>query len=116
MCKVLIGSSTVEEASYPELYWSHVHNHISCHQLWMMDQICALSRSNCQFQAQIDILQPQVDTIEQALNSTGICWADYIALDLVRNRLVDQIELLKWQKNINKRHMSNVLVRTLPKQ
>ena len=113
---VLIGSSTVEETSYPESYWSHAQNRISCCRLWMMYQICALSRSNCQFQAQIDILQPQVDTIEQVLNSTGICWAQYIALDLVRSRLVDQIELLKWQKDINKRHMSNVLGRALPKQ
>ena len=113
---VLIGSSNVEEASYPELYWSHVQNRISCHRLWMMEQICALSRSNCQFQAEIDILQPRVDTTEQVLNSTGICWAQYMALDLVRSRLVGQIELLKWQKDINKRHMSNVLVRALPKQ
>ena len=82
----------------------------------MMDQICALRRSNSQFQPQIDIFQPQVDTIEQVLNSTGISWADYIALDLVRSKLVEQIELLKWQKEINKRQMSNMLVRALPKQ
>ena len=100
-----------------ESFWSHAQNRISCsHRLWMMDQICALSRSNCTFQAQIDNLQPQVDNIEQVLKSNGICWADYIALDLVRSKLVDQIELLKWQKEINKRQMSNVLVRALPKQ
>ena len=113
------GSDWVQQHGselYSESYWSHAQNCISCCRLWMMDQICALSRSNCQFQAQIDILQPQVDTIEQVLNSTGICWADYIALDLVRSKLVEQIELLKWQKEINKRQMSNVLVRALPKQ
>ena len=110
---VLIGSITLYKAPCSE---SYLESCVEPYFLLKMDEICALGRSNCQFQAQIDILKAQVDSIEQVLNSTGICWAQYIALDLVRNRLVDQIELLKWQKEINKKHMSNVLAKALPKQ
>ena len=81
-----------------------------------MDQICSYARQNCTFQEEIDSLEEQVKALTEVLSSTGICWADYIGLDIVRSKLVDRIDILKWQKEINKRHMSNVLVQALSKK
>ena len=63
-------------------------------------------------QVKIDSLQQIVDNIKTVLNGQ-IDWADDVALSCVVTCLENDIDLMQFQKEINKKEMSNLLVKAL---
>ena len=78
-----------------------------------MEKICDLARINTDLQMEIDSLKHSIDNLE-VVNSGDICWADCVVLDIVINKLREEVELKVWEKDLNKKEMTNVLVQGLP--
>ena len=78
-----------------------------------MEKICDLARINTDLQRGIDSLKHSIDNLE-VVNSGDICWADCVVLDIVINKLREEVELKVWEKDLNKKEMTNVIVQTLP--
>ena len=78
-----------------------------------MEKICDLARINTDLQREIDSLKHSIDNLE-VVNSGDICWADSVVLDIVINKLREEVELKVWEKDLNKKEMTNVLVQALP--
>ena len=77
-----------------------------------MEGICQIGASNSQMQVKIDSFQQIVDNIKTVLNGQ-IDWADDVALSCVVSVLENDIDLLEFQKSLNKKEMSNLLVKAL---
>ena len=77
-----------------------------------MEKICDLARINTDLQREIDSLKHSIDNLE-VVNSGDICWADCVVLDIVINKLREKVELKVWEKDLNKKEMTNVLVQAL---
>ena len=78
-----------------------------------MEKICDLARINTDLQREIDCLKHSIDNLE-VVNSGDICWADSVVLDILINKLREEVELKVWEKDLNKKEMTNVLVQALP--
>ena len=78
-----------------------------------MEKICDLARINTDLQREIDSLKHSIDNLE-VVNSGDICWADCVVLDIVINKLREEVELKVWEKDLKKKEMTNVLVQALP--
>ena len=78
-----------------------------------MEKICDLARINTDLQREIDSLNDIIDNLE-VVNSGDICWADSVVLYIIITNLSEQVELKVWEKDLNKKEMTNVLVQALP--
>ena len=79
-----------------------------------MEKICDLGRINSELQVEINTLESSIDNIKK-VNSVEICWADSVVLDIVTGYLQEEVEIRLFQKEFNKKEMSNLLAQTLPK-
>ena len=77
-----------------------------------METIGKLGAENSKLQAQIDSLQQILDTINIVLDGE-IDWQSCVALSCVASFIQNEIELLDFQKELNKKEMSNLLLQAL---
>ena len=77
-----------------------------------MEKIGELGGSNTKLQIEIDILAELVDNINTVLDG-DIQWQETVALSCVVTYCETQIGLLKFQKEINKKEMSNLLLQAI---
>ena len=77
-----------------------------------MEKIGHLGASNSLLQVQIDTLQQILDSIKSVLVG-DIDWQSDVALSCVVNYLEEEIGLLVFQKEINKKEMSNLLLEAI---
>ena len=78
----------------------------------IMEKIGELGGFNSQLQIEIDILEELVDIINTVLEG-DIDWQQAVALPCVVTHCESQIGLLKFQKELNKKEMSNLLLQAL---
>ena len=78
-----------------------------------MEKVCELGAKNTKLQQEIDTLQEIISNISE-VNSVDICWQDSVVLDCVSAYLIEEVELKKFEKEINKKEMTNILVQALP--
>ena len=77
-----------------------------------MEKIGHLGGYNSLLQVQIDTLQQILDSIKSVLVG-DIDWQSDVALSCVVNYLEEEIGLLVFQKEINKKEMSNLLLQAI---
>ena len=77
-----------------------------------MEKIGHLGASNSLLQVQIDTLQQILDSIKSVLVG-DVDWQSDVALSCVVNYLEEEIGLLVFQKEINKKEMSNLLLEAI---
>ena len=77
-----------------------------------MEKIGELGGFNTKLQIEKDILAELVDNINTVLDE-DIQWQEAVALSCVVSYCETQIGLLKFQKEINKKEMSNLLFHAL---
>ena len=75
-----------------------------------MEQVGNLGRENSQLQKEIDSFKEVITSIESLEN---LCWADSVVFSVVAQYCQEEIELRKFQKESNKKSMSNLLVQAL---
>ena len=78
-----------------------------------MEKVCELGAKNTKLQQEIDSLEQIISNISE-VNSVDICWQDSVVLDCVGAYLSEEVELKKFEKEINKKEMTNILVQALP--
>ena len=78
-----------------------------------MEKVCELGAKNTKLQQEIDTLQQIISNISE-VNSVEICWQDSVVLDCVSSYLSEEVDLKKFEKEINKKEMTNILVQALP--
>ena len=78
-----------------------------------MERVGELGALNSKLQIEIDSLQQIVDNINIVLDS-DIDWIDAVALSCVVRHLEEEIDMMQFQKDLNKKEMSNLLVQALP--
>ena len=79
-----------------------------------MEKICDLGKFNSEIQVEIDSLEDIIKNIE-IVNSDNISWADSVVLDTVVKYLKEEVEVKQFQKDFNKKEMSNLLAQALSK-
>ena len=77
-----------------------------------MEKIGELGGFNSQLQIEIDILEKIVENINTVLEG-NIDWQETVALSCVVTHCKSQIGLLKFQKELNKKELSNLLLQAL---
>ena len=77
-----------------------------------METIGKLGAENSKLQGQIDILQQILDTIDIVLDGE-IDWQSCVALSCVASFIKNEIELMDFQKELNKKEMSNLLLQAI---
>ena len=77
-----------------------------------MERICELGAKNVLIQQEIDGLKPILDNINIVL-SGQVTWQEDIVLSLVSNKIKNDIELLEFDKENNKKEMANLLLQSL---
>ena len=77
-----------------------------------MEKIGELGAFNSKLQVEIDSLAQIVENINTVLDG-DIDWQEAVALSCVVSYCESEIGLLKFQKEINKKEMSNLLVQAL---
>ena len=78
-----------------------------------MERVGELGALNSKLQIEIDSLQQIVDNINIVLDG-DIDWIDAVALSCVVSHLEEEIDMMQFQKDLNKKEMSNLLVQALP--
>ena len=78
----------------------------------IMEKIAELGGFNSQLQIEIDILEQLVENINTVLEG-DIDWQETVALSCVVTHCESKIGLLKFQKELNKEEMSNLLLQAL---
>ena len=78
-----------------------------------MEKVCELGAKNTKLQEEIDSLEEIISNISQ-VNCVNICWQDSVVLDCVSAYLSEEVQLKKFEKEINKKEMTNILVQALP--
>ena len=78
-----------------------------------MEKVCELGAKNTKLQQEIDTLEQIISNISE-VNSVDICWQDSVVLGCVSAYLSEEVELKKFEKEINKKEMTNILVQALP--
>ena len=78
-----------------------------------MEKVCELGKINSELQVQIDTLETSIKNIEE-VNSGNICWADSVALDIVVEFMKEEVKVMQFEKDFNKKEMTNLLVQALP--
>ena len=79
----------------------------------IMEKVCELGKINSELQVQIDTLETSIKNIEE-VNSDNICWADSVALDIVVKFMKEEVKVMQFEKDFNKKEMTNLLVQALP--
>ena len=77
-----------------------------------MEKIGELCGFNSQLQIEIDILEELVENINTVLEG-NIDWQEAVVLSCVVTHCENKIGLLKFQKELNKKEMSNLLLQAL---
>ena len=78
-----------------------------------MDKVGELGGQNSKLQEEINILEEIITNITE-VNTVEICWRDSVVLDCICSFLNQEVELKKFEKHINKKEMTNILVQALP--
>ena len=76
-----------------------------------MEQVGNLGRENSQLQKQIASFKEVITSIEGL--EEDLCWADSVVFSLVAKYCEEEIGLREFQKDLNKKCMSNLLVQAL---
>ena len=77
-----------------------------------MERICELGAKNVLIQQEIDGLKAILDNINIVV-SGQVTWQEDIVLSLVSNNIKNDIELLEFDKENNKKEMANLLLQSL---
>ena len=75
-----------------------------------MEEMCQIGQTNSKLQGDISCLEATIERIK-AVNTENICWSDSVVFDCVVAYLSEEVELKKFQKEFNKKAMTNILVK-----